>query len=342
MWAPEELVRIAEEMKTGGKASGYTTRDLLQWFGAERRGRHIVAMIKRALKGLELTTAPNFEYAYIDAPLSFGVLTNAVDGGSDDSAVIAAESPILGANAVDDPTYRIGKLESANTTPVTVVPQATIEHAVTQMLYHDFSQLPVMQGERDLKGGVSWQSIGKALALGHRCETVQDCLEEVTTISSDTSLFAAIPAIVDRQYVLIRDESQRIGGIVTTTDLSLQFRQLAEPFLLLGEIENHLRILSDGKFTKEEVAAVMDPGDATREINDLADLTFGEHLRLLENPDRWDALLLRIDRGTFVNHLDDVRMVRNNVMHFDPDGVAPEDLTKLRNFTRLLVSLRVD
>jgi hypothetical protein len=164
-------------------------------------------------------------------------------------------------------------------------------------------------------------------------------MEDATVINSDTSLFAAIPTIVDRGYVLVKDAQNTICGIVTTTDLSLQFRQLAEPFLLLGEIENHLRRLSDGKFSAEEVASVKDPTDAEREITDLSDLTFGEHIRLLEKPERWGALGLRIDRTTFVRHLNEVKDIRNDVMHFDPDGTPPSELEKLRQFVRLLGAL---
>ncbi len=204
------------------------------------------------------------------------------------------------------------------------------------MLLYNFSQLPVMQSERSLKGAVTWQSIGKNLVLGKPCASVQDCMDEPTEISSDTSLFAAIPTIVDKGYVLIRDQLNVVCGIVTTTDLSLQFRQLAEPFLLLGEIENHLRRLSVGKFSLDEVQSVKDPGDVDRQIRDLADLSFGEHILLLEKPERWDALGLKIDRATFVKHLNEVKDIRNNVMHFDPDGTAPSELDTLRQFVRLL------
>lgn len=82
-------------------------------------------------------------------------------------------------------------------------------------------------------------------------------MEPWREITVDASLFAAIPAIVEHQYVLVRAPDRRIGGIVKTTDLSLQFRQLAEPFLLLGEIENHIRRLIDGKYTLDEVRSAM-------------------------------------------------------------------------------------
>jgi hypothetical protein len=197
-----------------------------------------------------------------------------------------------------------------------------------------------MEGERTLKGAVTWQSIGTRLSLGRASTTVQDCLEDAAVLESNVSLFSAIPTIVERGFVLVKDGQNMICGIVTTTDLSLQFRQLAEPFLLLGEIERHLRRLSDGKFSAEELAGAKDPNDTSRTIHDLADMTFGEHIRLLENPGRWAALKLHIDRATFVAQLNEVRDIRNDVMHFDPDGTAPSELDKLRQFVRLLGALQ--
>jgi hypothetical protein len=66
---------------------------------------------------------------------------------------------------------------------------------------------------------------------------------------------------VEQGYVLVRDETNKVVGIVTTSDLSLQFKQLTEPFLLLGEIENQVRRLMDGKFTRDELAHAKDPND---------------------------------------------------------------------------------
>jgi hypothetical protein len=64
-----------------------------------------------------------------------------------------------------------------------------------------------------------------------------------------------------------------------------------------------------------------------------------ERIRLLEKPERWDALNISIDRGTFVKHLNEVRDIRNDVMHFDPDGTEPSEVEKLRQFVRLLGAL---
>src|SRR5205814_5319927 len=100
-----------------------------------------------------------------------------------------------------------------------------------------------------------------------------EAMEPHAEISADASLFTAIPLIVQHQYVLVRGPDQRIVGIVTTSDLSLQFQQLAEPFLLLGEIENHIRRMIGPHFGPQELAAVRDPGDGERKIESVADLT---------------------------------------------------------------------
>jgi hypothetical protein len=46
-----------------------------------------------------------------------------------------------------------------------------------------------------------------------------------------------------------------------------------------------------------------------------------------------------IDRRIFINHLDRVRGIRNNVMHFNPEGIEPEDLEALRRFHSFLHSI---
>ncbi len=138
----------------------------------------------------------------------------------------------------DDPTFRIGSLPAANKKLVVVNQNDSLTKAITLMLQHDFSQLPVMHGEREVKGVVTCKSIGSKHALGCPCSQVGHCREDARIVDSNRTLFDAIPTIVEFGYVLVRDQrDRRITGIVTASDLSLQFQALAEPFLLLREIE---------------------------------------------------------------------------------------------------------
>jgi CBS-domain-containing membrane protein len=207
------------------------------------------------------------------------------------------------------------------------------------MLNHNFSQLPVMTSNRDVKGLVTWKTLGRRFVLGSSCGTAQEAMEPHQEISADASLFSAIDVIVRHDCVLVRDSTRLISGIVTTHDLGVQFGSLSEPFLLLREIENHVGgILTH--LSKAELAAGADPEDGDREIEDVADLTFGEYLRLLTNPKRWSKLGLKIDQSTFTHHLEEIRKIRNEVMHFDPEGIGPEDMTSLRSMVSFLRQLQ--
>jgi hypothetical protein len=257
-------------------------------------------------------------------------------------------SPLATPVGISDPTFRIGTLKSANLKAagkslIRVSPNDTVAQAVTLMMAHNVSQLPVLQGERDVKGVVTWRSISMYLCLmqGTPNDQVRHCLVSPAQVSTaDSYLFAELPRVVEHDYVLIRDAQQVITGIVTPNDLSLQFRDLTEPFLLLGEIENYVRIVVDrGSFTLSELSALQDEGDK-RDIKGAADLTLGSLLRLLQDPQNWGRLKLSIDRKSFVEDLDEVRKIRNDVMHFRPDPLPPAKLQTLRRFAHFVQELK--
>lgn len=327
-----------------------SVRQFIAWFGAERRGSWLVWFIRRTLEKTQLRTVPDFNSVYIDSQIRFAVIEPAADTqllaqplteeaqGTFSETTDSVEELIAG--AISDPAFRIGRLASANVKPLSVFPDSTLSEAVTLMLRHDFSQLPVMTNDRDVKGMVSWESIGSRLALGKTVSFVRECMRVHHEVPFNDSLFKVIAQIVEHSYVLVRGDDRTITGIVTTTDLSLQFQQLSEPFLLLSEIENHVRLLIDGRFTADELASAKDSVDPDRQIASVADLTFGEYIRLLENPINWTKTGLTVDRAIFVRELDQVRRIRNDVMHFDPDGITAEDHRLLLYFVQFLHELR--
>lgn len=346
---PEErLAAVAQSLRNGEQSPNLTVRSFLSWFYSERRGRWIVQWIRTSLANAGLKTEPDFESTYIDGLIQFVPVEQAprtsetvVEREVVERVTVEDHAEVrVTATAFADPTYRISKLAAANRVPVSVRPDASLTEVVTVMMANDFSQLPVTTNERDVKGVISWRSIGSRLALGQVPAAAREAMEPHAEVNSDASLFTAIPLIVEQGYVLVRSNDQRIVGIITTSDLSLQFQQMTEPFLLLGEIENHIRRIISGRFRPEELAAARDPDDSERQIESAADLTFGEYKRLLEEPERWSQLNLKIDRVLFVKMLDKVRDVRNDVMHFDPDGIPESDLYVLRDFARFLRNLQ--
>jgi len=343
----EELSQVAAKLKNQQEVSPITTRAFLAWAGAQRRSYWNVFAIRQALKRAGVETQPDFESAYIDSEIRF-VLASALATSENVGATVIVpavnvEAKITAPIVMEaaDPTYRLSKLEAANKTPVSVTPDATLVQAVTVMMTNDYSQLPVMTNQRDVKGVINWSSIGTRIALGKGGDHVRDVMDVHQEIRADVSMFQAISIVGQFGYVLVRGSQNNITGIVTASDLNLQFQQLAEPFLLLGEIENHIRGLLDGKFTAAELDSMRDPSDKSRKVEAVSDLTFGEYLRLLESQENWDKIDVSLDRKTFCNHLDQVRKIRNDVMHFDPDGVPEGDLNQLRGFAHFLQQLQI-
>jgi CBS domain-containing protein len=255
----------------------------------------------------------------------------------------AAAPPTPGAaNGHHDPVHRVGKLPAANNSPATVAPGVSLQKATTLMLLHDLSQLPVMQNERTIKGVVSWRSIGRHAAIHGPARTVDDCLEEAALCSSEDSVFTVAHLVHRHGYVLVRSPQRTLQGLVTAKDLSEQFGLLLEPFLLIGEIEGHLRALLEDGLPVDVVLGARDPRDGRRRVESVADLTFGEYKRLLEREENWAQLGLKLDRGHMVAALDELREIRNDVMHFQPEGLDDRDLRAVRELVHLLREVRRD
>jgi len=116
----QELARISEELREGRPAPPVTVRTFLSWFSAQRRGNWIVANIKKQLKEARVITFPDFESAWIDAPIDFVLenseqatdLISSADGASTATAQPAEEELTSGPEVTNrisrDPTYLWG------------------------------------------------------------------------------------------------------------------------------------------------------------------------------------------------------------------------------------------
>lgn len=345
---PPELKTIREALADGRSVNPVTVREFLSWFDAHRRGVSIVARVRDVLEAESLATLPDFEEPWLDGLLAFHLVDVAAGPGNSDGTAIVER--VTETEPAPEPTeldemwqhreagYRLSRFAAANKPVMSVGPATTLHEAVTIMLLNDFSQLPVMVGERDVKGVVTWAEIAARAVLGKLGALASECMVDPIILNDTASIFEAIQTVVVRDFVLVRDKQRRIAGIVTAADLSLQFRSLSEPFLLLSEIETHVRNMIGETFTLQELIAARDPG-STREINTVADLSFGEYVFLLQKEDNWIRLGVKVDRQAFCRQLDRVRSIRNQVMHFDPDGLEGANLQILQEFSSFLKRL---
>lgn len=367
-----KLDELERRLKGGEKLNRIRVRKFLEYFGAERRGQRVVEQIRSELSRRGLITDPDFESVWIgdhvrlrlvteppagaqgvlaQAPVlrsgTFGVDSGELDEDSpgaegDEAPIITGQEGIVETKFDQkDSTFRIGDLALARKTLVTVGEDDTLERAITLMLQREFSQLPIMQGDRKVKGVITWKSIAERVQIRGACRIVRDCRYDAQVVDSKSRFFDVIPVIARHGYVLVRGEDRRILGIVTTGDLGAQLQETAEPFLLVREIELNLRQILNAKVNEEDLAQLNHNNG--KALTCMADATLGDYVYLLENPTIWSRLDLKVDRKAFVNQIDRVRAIRNDLMHFDPDPMTAEDLAELRaaaNFIERLFTIR--
>lgn len=307
-------------------------RDLLAHWGQKRRGYWVAYRIERDLEAAGLTTEPHFNTGWIDNVVRLVPLRLA--GGDRPSP--ADEPGIESLESGDEAQppevgLQIRSLQSATRGVCSVPPQSDLLHVQSLMLSRDYSQIAVLAGTRDLQGAVTWESVARA-KLKDPNAGFADCIVRAQTVRLDEDLLPLIPRINDAGYVFVADERREVCGIVTPTDITLEFATLARPFFLIGEIERRLRRAIDDKFPPGELATAVDPSDGDRHVESADDLTFGEYLRLLEKPDCWSRMEWPAERVVFVQALRDVVNARNEVMHFSPDPLEEERIDGLRIF----------
>lgn len=343
----DELNAIIATLQEGRTAEPTTIRTFLSWFGAQRRTTHNVGYIDSQLAKGGVRTVPGYLNRWVDSPMTFELISKVPEPSALDDAVTerdgndAAEEQIgPGGQALDDSSFRIGSIASARRPPVNVRPTASLQEAMTLMLARNFSKLPVMTSEREVKGVISWTSIGARLAANIDGSSVQSYMTKHHELDVSASLFAGIRIIAENDYVLVRDSSNLISGIVTANDIALQFEEISTPFLLLAEIENRLRALIAKRLSKSDIKKACKEDYLPADFNKIHELTFGNCVKVLEYPDNWEKLKLGMDRKLFCRELSKINDIRNDVMHFNPDPITPDNLALLRDSSRMFETLQ--
>lgn len=263
-----------------------------------------------------------------------------------ESALSADEptEPEISSSERVDPIPTIGSLLAASRKLVSVPRQTEVRKAIHLMMLNNYSQLPVMHGSHRVDGLFSWRSIGEAVKFHNKeCNTVDDCMEKAPEVlKDDTPLLDAIKTIAVKEVVLVANHSNEIVGIVTTSDILDRYDSLAEPFLLLGEIENYLRqLITSSGYSLSALQQAKNPKDTSRKIESVSDLSFGEYKWLLEGSHEWSTRHNNLDRDEFLASVTKVHKIRNDVMHSRPKPVSEAELKELRNTVRFMRSLKL-
>ncbi|NQU63562.1 MAG: CBS domain-containing protein [SAR324 cluster bacterium] len=322
--ASSDLEEKICEIKQSEKEFKITPRYLINSFGFEKRTSGNRIVVNRFLEGHQIETDPDYTNAWIDGE------------------IILRHKKKAKSKRTTDPIQRIKLIPAANREPITVKREASLAEATTLMRMHSYSQLPVISGQRSIFGYVSWETIGNGIANGVSSDKVFPFTSRnISILDYETPLLEAIKRVIAQEFAVVQKEDKSISGIVTLADVSQQFLSIAEPFLLLEEIENHVRQILDGKLLVEDLVKYSTPSDLSRTVTHIDDLTFGEYVRMFENDDVWAKITLNVEKSHFVKQLDKVRQIRNDIMHFEPEGITDTQLLDLKNMSKFMISICV-
>jgi CBS domain-containing protein len=129
------------------------------------------------------------------------------------------------------------------------------DRALTALAYmgpNDYSQLPVIDAGRVVRGLITYESIMQAM-LGFDCG-IRDLQVSVAMVkaekrSPDDDVLDSLPALERNGAVLVVDASNRLLGIITSYDIMDYFRRRAENMMLVEDIEMMVRELINYAFT---------------------------------------------------------------------------------------------
>jgi predicted transcriptional regulator len=299
-----DIYLLAEEIRKDKKPRNIKVRDIFEGLGCYRRTQNNCACVDEFLYNNKLEIDSDY-YGWFD------------------KEVTLRHKAIASTKTVSDPVRRVNVLESASKTPTYVANSDTLDKAISLMRYHHFTQLPVTNNnKRGLIGYISWETIGCAKEKGATSNLVKDYLsEDVKEISPDTPLIEAIKVVEDHDFAVVVAKDASLQGIITTADITAQFISNTEPFVILEEIELQIRnMLKKGEFLVDELKNLKT--ESGKDVNSIDDLTFAQYLEVIGNKANWDRLGLCVDKTVLLKHLQEVRAIRNDVMHFSPEGIS--------------------
>jgi predicted transcriptional regulator len=233
-----------------------------------------------------------------------------------------------------DPIVRVASLAAANRGVVSVSTSDKLDKATTLMLFENYSQLAVMQGARDVKGMISWESIARRSMQSSPPSIVQDCMIEATIVNATDALFDTLREVEQHGYVLVKDKG-KITGILTATDFATELASMTQAFISIGTIERLIRNRLHPCLAEADFSNLEQHSRALAE-KDFARLTFGENLRLMERPEIWSRLKVSVDKAEFTRRLSVITEIRNDVMHFGPDPLSASQTKNLQQMESLL------
>jgi hypothetical protein len=225
--------------------------------------------------------------------------------------------------------YSVEQLIEDHGPPVCVKKDDCVDKALNQMMEHDFSQLPVIDDSNYPLGMVTNEGIIRGVrnfGVGLENLHVRDVMVAAPIYNLEDDLFDLLDTLKITNAVLIINPIPELEGIVTSYDSTEYFRRRAEDLMQIEDIEATIKDFIEQAYTDksgevdedrlaEAISKCAHPASAEKEFEELS---LSDYNNLLLRKETWDFFvsIFGVSRKALQKLLDDVRMTRNALVHF--------------------------
>ncbi|MGW5523703.1 hypothetical protein [Gordonia sp. NPDC003950] len=327
------LDNLAEEAQ-GGTVT-LPLMNFLELFGFSRRTDSALSRMDVWLSDHALSTTPEIADAEIDEILTI------VSIASQGNASIDPESAACSSSRRARLNIRRVSAVCTNQSLTWAISSQPLNSATVKMAASGFSQLPVFREAiddtpRGLEGEITWESIAFAYArhLGQNPEPlVRDAMRAARIVDGNADILDQIETIRRHGHLFVRIsvDNEEQYRVLTAHDLTSQFGKMTRPMSLLEDIEQCLR--SEIDRLGDDFKSHLPTSRSARE-NGADGLTFGDYLRVFD--EHFTEFQLPIPKEELLSRLEQVRGIRNKVMHFSPDPLRVDDLRPIEELAQIL------
>jgi CBS domain-containing protein len=242
--------------------------------------------------------------------------------------------------------HEVGNLFPDECDVLTIAPTTTVAKALAIMLEKRYSQLPVVDNGA-LRGVFSLWSLAHQLADSPQLKVddlkVEDVMGDLPTVTVTDSLHSILD-LLERHDALLVNSPHGLQAVATPIDVLKYFYSVAQPFILVQEIELSLRDLITycaGDRLAECIQQAL--GSSYQKTGrplptDLFGMTFDDYRALVTTKGNWPLFepVFGTNRELVVAKLSRARDIRNGVLHFRPNISALDHETLARTRQWLL------
>jgi len=209
-------------------------------------------------------------------------------------------------------------------------PEMTVAEAVQLMQRHNFSQLPVVAGQAVL-GVFSFRSLAvKLLEMGKISAhfgdlPVDEFMEQFQFVQLSDNWESIVDHLDNDDGVLV-GHRDRLEGILTPMNVLNYLRDIANPFVLLVEIELALRRIIRACVSEAELQVCVQNCLASKYLPDempadLYQMTFNDYVQIIGDGRNWPQFEIVFGKGewqrkTTAERLKEMRELRNDVFQY--------------------------